>query len=66
MVMEATNIFTKRNLLQQAQMHNGEKNIESFTNKLYENLVKMGLPSAWNVKGNFCHLKDIEIFYLQS
>jgi hypothetical protein len=52
MVMEAENIFTKRNLLQQA--HNKcimvKRNIESFKQK-FENLVKMGLPSAWNDKG---------------
>jgi hypothetical protein len=27
-----------------------KRNIESFTNK-FKNLVKMGLPSAWNDKG---------------
>jgi hypothetical protein len=52
MVMEDENIFTKRNLLQQA--HNKcimvKRNIESFTNK-FENLVKMGFPSAWDDKG---------------
>jgi hypothetical protein len=29
-----------------------KRNIESFTNK-FENLVKMGLPSAWNYNGKF-------------
>jgi len=52
MVMEDENIFTKRNLLQQAQNKciSVKRNIESFTNK-YENLVNMGLPLAWNDKG---------------
>jgi hypothetical protein len=52
MVMEDENIFTKRNLLQQAQNKciMVKRNIESFTNK-YENLVNMGLPSSWNDKG---------------
>jgi hypothetical protein len=52
MVMEIENIFTKRNLIQQAQNKciMVKRNIESFTNK-FKNLVKMGLPSAWNDKG---------------
>jgi hypothetical protein len=52
MVMEDENIFTKINLLQQAQNKciMVKRNIESFTNK-FENLVKMGFPSAWDDKG---------------
>jgi hypothetical protein len=52
MVMEAEKIFTKINLLQQAQNKciSVKRNIESFTNK-FENIVKMGFPSTWNDKG---------------
>jgi hypothetical protein len=52
MVMENERIFTKRNLIQQAQNKciMVKRNVESFTNK-FENLVKMGLPSAWDDKG---------------
>jgi hypothetical protein len=52
MVMETERIFTKRNLIQQAQNKciMVKRNVESFTNK-FENLVKMGLPSAWDKKG---------------
>jgi hypothetical protein len=52
MVMETERIFTKRNLLQQAQNEciALKKNVESFTNK-FKNLVKMGLPSAWDKDG---------------
>jgi hypothetical protein len=46
MVMETERIFTKRNLIQQAQNKciMVKRNVESFTNK-FENLVKMGLAS---------------------
>jgi len=52
MVLETENIFTKRNLIPQAQNKciMVKRNVESFTNK-FENLVKMGLPSAWDGKG---------------
>jgi hypothetical protein len=54
MVMKTEKVFTKRNLIQQAQNKciMVKRNIESFTNK-FENLVKMGLPSAWDDKGKF-------------
>jgi hypothetical protein len=50
--METKKVFTKRNLIQQAQNKciMVKRNVESFTNK-FENLVKMGLPSAWDKKG---------------
>ena len=43
MVMETKNVFTKRNLIQQAQNKciMVKRNVESFTNK-FENLVKAG------------------------
>jgi hypothetical protein len=52
MVMEIEKVFTKRNLIQQAQNKciMVKINVESFTNK-FENLVKMGFPSAWDKKG---------------
>jgi hypothetical protein len=52
MVMEAENIFTKRNLLQIAENKciMVKENIDSFKNR-FENLVKMGLPSTLNDKG---------------
>jgi hypothetical protein len=34
-----------------------KRNIESFTNK-FENLVKMGLPSAWNDKGKLLSFEN--------
>jgi len=48
MVMKTERIFTKINLLYQAQNEciSLKNNVESFTNK-FKNLVKMGLPSAW-------------------
>jgi hypothetical protein len=51
--MEIENIFTKTNLIQQAQNKciMVKRNIESFTNK-FKNLVKMGLASTWDKKGN--------------
>jgi hypothetical protein len=52
MAMEEKNIFTKINLLQQVQNKciSVKRNIESFKNK-FENLVKIGLPLAWDDKG---------------
>jgi hypothetical protein len=67
MVMETENIFTKRNLIQQAQNKciMVKRNIESFTNK-FENLVKMGLPSAWNDKGKLLSFENYRKICSQS
>jgi hypothetical protein len=52
MVMETERVFTKRNQLQQDQNKciMVKINIEYFTNE-FDNIVKMGLPSAWDDKG---------------
>ena len=67
MVMEVENIFTKRNLLQQAQNKfiMVKRNIESFTN-MFENLVKMGLPSAWDDKGKLLSFENYRKICLRS
>jgi hypothetical protein len=58
MVMEAKNIFTKRNLLQIAEKKCTmvKENIDSFKN-IFENIVKLGLPSALNDKGRLLSMK---------
>ena len=50
--METKRIFTKRNLIQQAQNEctTLKRNMEYFSNK-FENLVKMRLPSAQDKYG---------------
>jgi hypothetical protein len=64
MVMETKKIFTKINLIQQAQNKciMVRRNIDFFTNK-FENLVKMGLPTVWNDKGKIltfeCYKRDM-------
>jgi hypothetical protein len=59
MVMETERIFTKRNLIQQPQNEciALKRNVEFFSNK-FENLVKMGLPSAWDKNGNLLSYKN--------
>jgi hypothetical protein len=59
MVMETERIFTKRNLIQQAQNEciALKRNVEYFSNK-FENLVKMGLPSAWDKDGKLLSYED--------
>jgi hypothetical protein len=61
MVMETERIFTKRNLIQQAQNEciTLKRNVESFSNK-FENLVKMGLPSAWDKDGKLFPYEDFK------
>jgi hypothetical protein len=63
MVMETERIFTKINLIQQA--HNDcitlKRNAEYFSNK-FENLVKMGLPSAWDKDGKLLPYEDFNFF----
>jgi len=53
-------IFLQKNFIadNSKQMHNGEeKKNDSFKNK-FENLVKMGLPSALNDKGRLLSIKS--------
>jgi hypothetical protein len=59
MVMETKRIFTKRNLIQQAQNEciAMKRNVEFFSNK-FENLVKVGLPSAWDKDGKLLSYKN--------
>jgi hypothetical protein len=64
MVMETEKIFTKRNLIQQAQNKciMVRRSIEFFTNN-FENLVKTRLPIVWDDKGNIltfeCYKRDM-------
>jgi hypothetical protein len=61
-VMETERIFTKRNLRQQAQNEciALKRSVESFSNK-FENLMKMGLPSAWDKDGKLLLLKLMQL-----
>jgi hypothetical protein len=65
MTMETKRIFTKRNLIHQAQNEciTLKSNVESFSNK-FENLVKMGLPSSWDKDGKLFPYEDIIKFCL--
>jgi hypothetical protein len=67
MVMETKKVFTKIILIQLTQNKciMVKINVESFTNK-FENLVKMGLPSAWDKKGKMLSYENYRknhVFY---
>jgi hypothetical protein len=66
MVMETEIIFTKRNLIQQAQNEciALKRSVKFFSNK-FENLVKMGLPLVWDKEGTFLSYENyITILFL--
>jgi hypothetical protein len=62
-VMETERIFTKRNMIHQSQNEciTLKRNVEYFSNK-FENLVKTGLPSAWDKDGKLFSYGDLRIF----